>query len=69
MPDGRGRRNVCELDTTGGAPQHQRAAAHVAAADEVHRIVQPVAEDRAQYIDVFSRCDAAEQNDQANEAI
>ena len=47
------------------AAEHQSAAAHVAAADEVGREHQALAEDRQQQVDVFAGRDAAEQHDLA----
>ena len=43
-----------ELEIGGDAPQHQAAAAHVAASDEMRRKHQPLAEDRQQQVDVLA---------------
>jgi hypothetical protein len=45
------------------AAQHQSAATHVAATDEVSGEAQPVTKVREQNINIFSRGNAAEQND------
>src|SRR5262245_39249706 len=45
VPHGASNRHILQLVAVGGAPQQQAAAAHVAAADEIDRERQPVAED------------------------
>ena len=45
--------HVRELDAVARVAEHQPAAAHVAAADEVDREQQPVAEDRRQHLTYF----------------
>ncbi len=59
---GRRRHDVVEFDAAGRALEHQRAAAHVAAPDEVRRKVQPRAERVGQHVDVLRRRDAAQQH-------
>ena len=56
------RHDVVEFDAAGRALEHQRAAAHVAAPDEVRRKVQPRAERVGQHLDVLRRRDAAQQH-------
>src|SRR5687767_10901564 len=54
MAHGTGDGRVDELAAGGDAPQHQAAAAHVAAADELGREHKALAEDRQQQIDVLA---------------
>src|SRR5438094_515645 len=54
--------SVLELAALAGTPEHQPAAAHVAAAHEVHGEHQPSPENFQQRISVLPRGDAAEEN-------
>ena len=45
--------------------EHQAAAAHVAAADEIGGKQQSLPEDALQHVDVLGRSDAAEEHDRA----
>ena len=65
MADGALDRDVGELLAGAGAAQEQAAAAHVAAADEIDREAEALAEDFREDVDVFRRRDAAEQDDVA----
>src|SRR5687768_10217518 len=55
VADGAGNGHVFEFEARLDAPQHQTAAAHVAASHEVNREHQALAENRQQQIDVLPR--------------
>ena len=63
MPNCTGDRHVGQLHAGGGLSQQQAAPAHVATTHEVDRKDELSAEDLQQSIDIFGRCDAAEQHD------
>ncbi len=56
---------VVELDAGSRAPEHETAAAHVAAPDKVRRKVQAAAERRLEDVDVLPGRDTAEQHDRS----
>ena len=58
-------RNIVQFEAGRDAAEHQAAAAHVTAADEVDRKRQLTPEDRQQDVDVLPGCDAAKQHDVA----
>jgi len=63
VPHRAGDRDVVELHAGSRTAQHQPAPTHVAAAYEVSRKKQSLAEDRQQDVDILARGDASEQND------
>src|SRR6266705_1639192 len=65
VSDRAGERNIRQLEFCRDAAEHQSTSAHVAAADEIGREHQALAEDRQEEVHVLSRRDAAEQYDLA----
>jgi hypothetical protein len=65
VADGALNGHVRQFFSRAGAPQQQSAAAHVAAADEIDRELEPLAEHLRQHVDVLGRGNAAEQDDLA----
>src|SRR5205085_11243561 len=58
-----GDRNVSQLPPVGGAAQHQPAATHVAATDEIGRKAQSLFKVFEKDIHIFARRDASKEND------
>ena len=62
MSDGAGHRDVIQLDALAGFAQQQASAGHVAAANEINRKPEALAEYPAEDADVLRRRDASEQH-------
>ena len=61
--DRAGDRNVGQLSGFADASQHQSAAAHIAAADEVFGEMKPVSEYVQEQVNIFPAGDTSQEND------